>query len=132
MPRELSRTISSLTSGGSEALQLGHRAGARRAPRSMVLEPWVLTMSMASARSPFSMATFSSSCWPSTTVATWREIDRREAAAGDDQVGEMPRLGDAAGDLDDAVVVAALRRCRPGSSWFSSRTAAHHVVDADA
>ncbi len=71
MPRELSRTISSFTSGGREACS---SATARRTPRatSMVLEPWVFTTSMASARSPFSMATFSSSCWPSTTLATWR------------------------------------------------------------
>ena len=71
MPRELSRPISSLTSGGSEVCR---SATALRTPRatSMVLEPWVLTMSMATARSPFRMAMFSRSCWPSTTVATWR------------------------------------------------------------
>jgi hypothetical protein len=71
MPRELSRTMSSSTSGGRD---LRSSAMAWRTPRatSIVLEPCVLTTSIASARAPFSSATLSSSCCPSTTVATWR------------------------------------------------------------
>ena len=71
MPRELSRTISSVTSGGRVFCR---SSTARRTPRAtaMVLAPCVLTTSRATARSPLSAAMFSSSCWPSTTVATWR------------------------------------------------------------
>ena len=71
MPRELSRTMSSLTSTGSDFCS---SATAARTPfaTSMVLEPWVLTTSMARARTPSSIAMLSRSCWPSTTLATWR------------------------------------------------------------
>ena len=49
------------------------RRRARLSATSMVLEPWVLTTSMARERTQaFRMARLSRSCWPSTTVATWR------------------------------------------------------------
>ena len=58
------------------------------------------------------------------------QVDRGEAAAGHDQVGEVPGLGDAAGDLDDAVVVAA-RDVAGGEILVLVPDCPHDVVDAD-
>ena len=70
MPLEVSRTISSFTSGGSTRAS---EAITSRTPSttSMVLASWALTTSSATARLPSTMAMLSSSSWPSTTVATW-------------------------------------------------------------
>jgi hypothetical protein len=59
------------------------------------------------------------------------QIDRGKATAGHDQIGEVSRLGDAAGDLDDAVVVAAGNIAgREVLVLVPDRP--HDVVDADA
>ena len=73
----------------------------------MVLEPCVLTMSMATARSPFSGGDILALLLAVDDGRDLAQIDRGGAAAGDDQVGEAAGVGDAAGDLDQAVVIAA-------------------------
>ena len=119
MSRESSRMTSSLTPGGSVFCS---SATALRTPRatSMVLAPCDF-MTDGSARSPLSRAILAL-LLAIDDGGDLAQTDRRQAAAGDDQIGKARGVGDAAGDLDQAVVVAA-RTLPAGKFWFSLRTA---------
>ena len=72
MPRELSRTISSLTSGGRVFCS---SSTARRTPRATVDGVGALRLDDVDGERALAVQQrrcSRSSCWPSTTVATWR------------------------------------------------------------
>ena len=97
----------------------------------MVLAPCVLTTSRATARSPLSSGDVLQLLLAVDHGGDLAQVDRGEAAAGHDQVGEAAGLGDAAGDLDQPVVVAALDVAgREVLVLVADRP--HDVVDADA
>ncbi len=109
MPRELSRTISSCrrrAAGSSAARSIAWRTP--RGHRRWCWRPAVLTMSRASARSPFSRATFSQLLLAVDHGGDLAQVDRSRPRRATIRSAKLPGLGDAAGDLDHAVVVAAL------------------------